>query len=331
LNRESSRTNEEEITKKNHIEKYSNYMENTYLSYSGRPEIDLDINEKLVLDGHANEILPRLYLGDQFSVGSKMGLKLSDLGITGIVCCVKDKELKFHFEAYGIECARVAIGDNEGAKILPYLDSAVDFISKHHDRGGAVLVHCMQGVSRSATVMIACLMKKFKKSRDEAYVFVKSRRRILAPNTGFWQQLEQFEAILAAENGGGARTLHTDIDDDWCRASCARFNMSGGVAGPDAFADASALSSANAAIALEAAFDFVLSRGMQVSDMKWMRGLHGALDLGAAVIPREIVFGQDFQDRWGSDFREEHLNAMLAELEATSAAVCGNRRVRTVK
>lgn len=43
----------------------------------------------------------------------------------------------------------------------------------------------MAGVSRSATIVIAYLMKKRKLSYDDAFKFVKTRRVIVWPNDGF--------------------------------------------------------------------------------------------------------------------------------------------------
>jgi len=48
-----------------------------------------------------------------------------------------------------------------------------------------VLVHCHMGVSRSATVVIAYLMKYFHMTHREAYNFVKKKRSVINPNEGF--------------------------------------------------------------------------------------------------------------------------------------------------
>jgi protein-tyrosine phosphatase len=53
-----------------------------------------------------------------------------------------------------------------------------------------VLVHCAAGVSRSASFVIAYIMKSRKIGFDEAYTFVKSKRPIITPNSGFVKQLK---------------------------------------------------------------------------------------------------------------------------------------------
>lgn len=56
-----------------------------------------------------------------------------------------------------------------------------------------VVVHCLAGVSRSASVVAAYLMKKFDLSAEEAVSFLKSVRQVVSPNVGFLQQLEDWK------------------------------------------------------------------------------------------------------------------------------------------
>ena len=63
-----------------------------------------------------------------------------------------------------------------------------------------VLVHCRAGVSRSATLVIAYLMKRHGMSLDDALAHVRAKRPRIAPNEGFIQQLRAFEASLAPCN-----------------------------------------------------------------------------------------------------------------------------------
>ena len=63
-------------------------------------------------------------------------------------------------------------------------------------RGGAVLVHCYAGVSRSATCVIAYLMQERDLNFEEAFSFASKQRPVIFPNMGFQQQLKQFERLL---------------------------------------------------------------------------------------------------------------------------------------
>lgn len=86
------------------------------------------------------------------------------------------------------------------------LREALDFIrqceSEHSEGGdgGALLVHCMQGVSRSASVVIAYLMESGNMSMDEALALVQSRREVANPNRGFSKHLRKIESKLRREN-----------------------------------------------------------------------------------------------------------------------------------
>jgi hypothetical protein len=56
------------------------------------------------------------------------------------------------------------------------------------------------GVSRSASLVIAYLMKHENKSLRDAYLHVRQRRRCVSPNNGFWRQLITYEYTLRGEN-----------------------------------------------------------------------------------------------------------------------------------
>ena len=62
--------------------------------------------------------------------------------------------------------------------------------------GRNILVHCAAGASRSASFTIAYLMRKNKMDRDDAFKFVKERRKIIRPNSYFMKQLKDYEVKL---------------------------------------------------------------------------------------------------------------------------------------
>lgn len=63
--------------------------------------------------------------------------------------------------------------------------------------GSKVLVHCQMGISRSAAICIAYVMRVERVTLDVAYDFVKSRRTLIAPNLNFMRQLSEFERTLS--------------------------------------------------------------------------------------------------------------------------------------
>ncbi|KAG8761197.1 hypothetical protein FRC14_006246 [Serendipita sp. 396] len=57
-----------------------------------------------------------------------------------------------------------------------------------------VLVHCLAGMSRSATLVCAYLLATTSMNTEETIEFVRSKRRIIQPNYGFQKQLKRWEA-----------------------------------------------------------------------------------------------------------------------------------------
>ena len=66
------------------------------------------------------------------------------------------------------------------------------FIEEAKKKGGRVLVHCIQGISRSATIVISYIMLTHKFTYDETLKFVEQRRKIVSPNLGFTVQTTIF-------------------------------------------------------------------------------------------------------------------------------------------
>lgn len=60
--------------------------------------------------------------------------------------------------------------------------------------GNVVLVHCLAGMSRSATIVCAYLLATTSMNTQEAISFVRSKRSIIQPNYGFEKQLRVWEA-----------------------------------------------------------------------------------------------------------------------------------------
>jgi len=90
-----------------------------------------------------------------------------------------------------INIYRIVIKDEGHENILQYFDEAADYIEERPNE--RVLVHCQQGRSRSATIIIAYLMKYKSMSLKEAYLFVDHMRGWIRPNFGFLQQLYTYE------------------------------------------------------------------------------------------------------------------------------------------
>ena len=78
-----------------------------------------------------------------------------------------------------IERIRFDLLDAENANIKRYFQKAFDFIEKKISDGKNVLVHCSAGVSRSASIIIAYLMKKNQMKYNDAFKYVKAIRKVI--------------------------------------------------------------------------------------------------------------------------------------------------------
>lgn len=63
----------------------------------------------------------------------------------------------------------------------------------NHSSRKKVLVHCRLGVSRSASVVLAYLLKTTNQTLKEVFQFVKHKRPIIKPNPSFIKQLMYLE------------------------------------------------------------------------------------------------------------------------------------------
>ena len=70
------------------------------------------------------------------------------------------------------------------------------FADEARQNGANILVHCHAGVSRSATITIAYLLKHSKLSMMDIYRLVKAKRNIISPNFNFMGQLMEYEQAL---------------------------------------------------------------------------------------------------------------------------------------
>ncbi len=93
----------------------------------------------------------------------------------------------------------IYLSDHHATHIDSWFDIALKAIDTHLRQGKKVLVHCRMGISRSATMIIAHLMKKRGLSMKQAISHVERVRPIINPNPGFMTQLKIFEIYLATK------------------------------------------------------------------------------------------------------------------------------------
>ncbi|XP_055629681.1 dual specificity protein phosphatase 18-like [Toxorhynchites rutilus septentrionalis] len=88
---------------------------------------------------------------------------------------------------------RVPVKDNREEDLERYFDQIADRIEQEYQRDGVILVHCVAGVSRSASLCLAYLIKYHQMSLKDAYNHVKTKRPQIRPNVAFVKQLMEYE------------------------------------------------------------------------------------------------------------------------------------------
>ncbi|KAM9804184.1 dual specificity protein phosphatase 13B-like [Neosynchiropus ocellatus] len=185
--------------------------------------------------GHVNQVWPNLYIGNEyvhasvvltatlsrlslcFRVAARDKATLHSMRITHIVnaahrptghCqatgfCVNTGPRFYRdmpVDYYGVEA------DDAVEFILsPFFYPTARYIRAALAQGGRVLVHCLMGVSRSATLVLAFLMIVEGLRLQEAVAAVRTHRDI-CPNPGFLQQLRSLDKSLERERRRGQQS-----------------------------------------------------------------------------------------------------------------------------
>lgn len=172
--------------------------------YTPLPGFDPNIDEKeyyrLQQNIDCDEVYPNIFLGD-FETAKNKRYLLDKLKITHLLNCAEGKKFGFcrsdrsYYSDTPIKYLGLPILDVPTQDISQYFRTAADFIEDALNSGGKIYVHCLVGVSRSATCVLAFLMLKRNMLAVEAIKTVRQSRDI-HPNEGFLHQLAQLDNYL---------------------------------------------------------------------------------------------------------------------------------------
>lgn len=148
-------------------------------------------------------ILPWLFLSGARAVRE---VRLHELGITDVInSAVELPEQPLD----NIEVTTVQLKDVPGEDLSQYLHQICDKLESIRLNGGHALVHCVAGVSRSPSFVLAYLVKYGGMSLREAYQHVHDIRHCIRPNVGFFGHLIAFEYL---ERGKCSVNMITNTD-----------------------------------------------------------------------------------------------------------------------
>jgi hypothetical protein len=323
--------------------------------YSLRPQISLPQEHvEPSLFGFAHDVfsLPlssdrKIYIGPKRVACREAKRALHEANVAGIVNCTPCVPNVHRPE---ITYCQVPVLDEEGSNISVYLDGATYFMnciltspatmpirggSEDEDeskKGGSVLVHCEQGISRSATVVIAYLMRYHNMPIDEAYGVCKTRRHKVNPNQGFWKQLQEYGTKLNMERrdittgceNGAPGTLLGELKDlvlqsNAIFATCRELSIRQMCNNTHFSGIFTRLKSAEQMKQiLNVCIDFVWGRGILDVDIDWMIFIcRHLLPRDFKVLPEEAVEDlltnpeSDFCQAWAGEIYQKDVGRVL--------------------
>jgi predicted protein tyrosine phosphatase len=97
------------------------------------------------------------------------------------------------FQSCGLSYLRVGIADEAKEDVSEHFTEVFDVIEEARSTGGACLVHCNKGMSRSAILVLAFLVAHCNLSAVSALQLLQQKRPAVSPNPGFLGQLLDLE------------------------------------------------------------------------------------------------------------------------------------------
>ncbi|KAJ4473630.1 protein-tyrosine phosphatase-like protein [Lentinula aciculospora] len=157
----------------------------------------------------ASLIIPRLYLSDLATAVDEEIMQ--KLGVTHVVS-ILDWAPEFLASIPAPHRLHIRLADSATSDILAHLDTTTHFVRRalEGNESNVVLVHCFQGISRSATVICAYLISTAGMTAMESINFVQSKRRIASPNNGFRKQLHLYTKRVR----GNTDTVETESTEE---------------------------------------------------------------------------------------------------------------------
>jgi len=151
-----------------------------------------------LIDETDNE--PALVFGDWLFVGSLYASRnleaLQRHGITHIFSAVDRDPYSFD----SIEYMRASIMDTPSQSLEEAIRTILAYLYIREKNKQKTLVHCVAGISRSVSLIIAYLIVEHNMTYSDALLRVRQTRREALPNVGFEKQLCELEKEIAAEH-----------------------------------------------------------------------------------------------------------------------------------
>lgn len=152
-----------------------------------------------------------LYISDLSTAHNKDLLK--QIGITHIVDAVLGSTPPYPDD---FTYKYLPVRDIDYEDISIYFDETSKFIDEAIKNNGKVLVHCMFGASRSATIVAAYIIYKGKGkvTAEQSIKYLKNKREAVRPNGSFVYQLQQYHKLIKERENKNDNKIENSSSDE---------------------------------------------------------------------------------------------------------------------
>lgn len=143
--------------------------------------------------GLVDKLSDNLYIGDLKA--ATMPELMQDMDIIINLSCFRYPELE------GKTYLHIDAPDTPSYNISQHFDKLLEIIHDGILANKKVFVHCVAGISRSATIVLAYMIKKTRTPLEVSLTFMRfSRKQRTEPNEGFMRQLQELEASVELDD-----------------------------------------------------------------------------------------------------------------------------------
>jgi dual specificity phosphatase 12 len=122
---------------------------------------------------------------------------LQKMGVTHVLNMAQELKLdQRKLSEKNIKLMYIAAKDAKTYNIRSDFDTAFKFIDDALVSKGKIVINCARGISRSATIVIAYLMFRYKMSLMDSFGLIVRLRPQVRPNSNFRRQLQLYEQEL---------------------------------------------------------------------------------------------------------------------------------------
>ena len=142
----------------------------------------------------ATLILPGLWVGGLHSIEN-----LKSAHFTHVVSLITYEEIaeKNVIIPTCISWTIIPIEDDDKTSIYPYFETAINTIGNVLNSGGKILVHSMNGISRSPSFIVPYIMWRLQLSYIAAVDYIYARRPCINPSHSFMRDLHAFDKYIS--------------------------------------------------------------------------------------------------------------------------------------